>query len=482
MISGPASSPSNEEIVMRRIGISRGPSPVQLAAGAQNKNSKPFAAVRKALALVALMLPLAAHAGTPTEIVLHTYADTFTNENGGPISGPVIDASGNLYGTTYGVGSCSVGCGSVFKLNLLTDGRYFYQTLYNFRGGARDGENPYGAPILDSAGNIYGTTTTGGFAGVVYKLSPLGNGKYKETVIHNFAEHDSNDGQQPYSTLAFDKAGSLYGTTNQGGGGFGGTFCLNGCGTVFKLAPNADGTWTESVIHSFPGTAGNTDGQNPHGGVVFDSAGNLWGTTQTGGNMEACLQFLDPTGCGIVFELTPQADGTWAETVFEFSGESTGFNPWDGLVIDKADNLYGMVTNGGGGNGAVFKLTPKAGGGVTETIIHPFTVCGTVCTDGANPENGLTIDESGNLYGTTDLGGGGGGPTGNGVVFKLTPNPNGTWTEKILHRFTGGADGAFPLDDRVAVDSAGDVFGTAFNGGQIGLCPAGCGVVFAIKP
>jgi uncharacterized repeat protein (TIGR03803 family) len=446
--------------------------------------SKPFGALRKALALAALMLPLASTSWAATETVLHVYVDTLSNENGGPISGLAMDASGNLYGTTFGVGACSVGCGSVFKLTRQSSGEFTYQAIYKFLGLGIDGENPYGAPILDSAGNIYGTTTAGANGGVVYKLSPQANGTYKETILHFFGGFGSNDGTQPYSTLVFDKAGNLYGTTNQGGGGAGGTFCLNGCGTVFKLAPNADGTWTESVIHSFTGDAGSTDGQNPHGGVVFDSAGNLWGTTQTGGNMEACLQFLDPSGCGTVFELTPQSNGEWLEsTLFEFAGESTGFNPWDGLVIDKSGNLYGMVTNGGGGNGAVFKLTPQSGGGVTETIIHAFTVCGTTCTDGANPENGITIDASGNLYGTTDLGGGGGGiPQGHGVVFKLTPHPNGTWTEKILHRFTGGIDGAFPLDDHVVVDSAGNVFGTAFNGGQTGLCPAGCGVVFEIKP
>ncbi len=472
---------------MRRIGIRIGSSPVRLAVGTKIQISKPLPALSKALALVALMLPLAGPAwasSEPKEIVLHTYVDTLTSENGGPISGMAIDAAGNLYGTTFGVGACSVGCGSIFKLALQSNGKYAYQTIYVFKGGATDGENPYGAPILDSAGNIYGTTTTGGFGGVVYELSPTTGGKYKETVLHNFGSSDSNDGTQPYSTLAFDKAGNLYGTTNQGGGGFGGTFCLNGCGTVFELTHNADGTWTESVIHSFPGTKGNTDGQNPRGGVVFDSAGNLWGTTQTGGNLVACTQFLDVSGCGTVFELTPQADGTWVEsTLFDFDGEATGFNPWDGLVIDKSGNLYGMVTNGGGGNGAVFELTPEAGGGVTEAIIHPFTVCGNVCTDGANPENGLTIDAAGNLYGTTDLGGGGGGvPQGFGVVFKLTRNANGTWKEQILHRFTGGTDGSFPLDDRVAVDAAGDVFGTTFNGGVVSLCPSGCGVVFELKP
>jgi uncharacterized repeat protein (TIGR03803 family) len=468
---------------MNRSGNLHGPVAVVLDSRAKLQPNKGFNILSKTLALVILLMPLAANSWAATEVVLHTYVDTEFSENGGPISGMAIDSSGNLYGTTYGVGSCSVGCGSVYKLTKQASGRFVYQTIYKFRGGASDGENPYGAPILDSAGNIYGTTQNGGGGGVVYKLSPNANGTYQETVIHSFGAFGSNDGSEPFSTLAFDAAGNLYGTTNQGGGGAGGTFCLNGCGTVFELSPNSDGSWTETVIHSFPGTKGNTDGQNPHGGVVFDNAGNLWGTTQTGGNLQACLQFLDVSGCGTVFELTPQGNGQWEETtLFEFSGEGTGFNPWDGLVIDAAGNLYGMVTNGGGGNGAVFKLTPQSGGGVTETIIHPFKVCGTICTDGANPENGITIDSAGNLYGTTDLGGGGGVPQGNGVVFKLTPNSNGTWKEQILHRFTGGSDGAFPLDDHVAVDSNGNVFGTAFNGGQIGLCPAGCGVVYEITP
>jgi uncharacterized protein YceK len=470
-----------KEDIVSRTGISRRPAPA-MHAGTYGVFIRTLRAI---LALAALTLLLAANAGAANELVLHTWVDTATNENGGSVAGLAIDAEGNLYGVTFGTAACSVGCGSVFELAKQSNGNYVYRTLYNFLGsGSSDGANPYGAPILDSAGNIYGTTMAGGNgSGIAYELSPTANGKFKETVLHVFGAFGSNDGAQPFSTLAFDSFGNLYGTTNQGGGGTGGTFCLNGCGTVFELAPNGDGSWTESVIHSFPGTKGNSDGQNPHGGVVFDSAGNLWGTTQNGGNMEACLQFIDVTGCGTVFELTLQSNGGWLETtLFEFDGENSGFNPWDGLVIDGKDHLFGMVTNGGNGNGAVFELVPKAGGGVNEDVIHPFTVCGTICTDGANPENGLTIDVAGNLYGTTDLGGGGGSPTGNGTVFKLTPMPNGPWKETILHRFTGGADGGFPLDDRVAVDAEGNVFGTTFDGGQAGLCPAGCGVVFEIRP
>jgi uncharacterized repeat protein (TIGR03803 family) len=440
---------------VKRIGIWNGPMPAVMAAGA----------------LILIGVPSQA----ATETVLYTFVDTSTNENGGPISGLASDAKGNLYGTTFGTGACSVGCGEVFKLTSNGSGQFTFSVLYSFQGsGVGDGANPNGAPILDSAGNIYGTTVSGGNgSGVVYKLTPMANGAYSETVLHVFGAFGTNDGTQPYSTLAFDKEGNLYGTTNQGGGGASNTFCQNGCGTVFELSPSSNGTWTETVIHSFPGTQGSTDGQNPHGGVVFDASGNLWGTTQTGGDMKTCIQLGDATGCGTVFKLTPESNGQWEETtLFKFTGENTGFNPWDGLVIDRAGNLYGMTTNGGGASGTVFEVTPLRGGGVTEKVIHAFTNG----TDGANPFNGLTIDASGNLYGTVDFG----GVADNGIVFKLTPDGNGTWTEDILYTFTGGTDGGDPMDDRVVVDSSGNVFGTTFNGGDFGICPAGCGVVFEV--
>jgi uncharacterized repeat protein (TIGR03803 family) len=443
-----------EEIFVKRIGISKGPASALLAAGA--------------------LLLTGVHAQAATETVLFTFVDTSTNENGGPISGLAADANGNLYGTTFGTGACSVGCGEVFKLTSNGNGQFTLSVLYSFQGsGVGDGANPMGAPILDSAGNIYGTTFAGGNgSGIVYKLTLMANGTYHETVLHTFGAFGTNDGTQPFSTLVFDKQGNLYGTTNQGGGGASNTFCQNGCGTVFKLSPNSNGPWTETVIHSFPGMQGSTDGQNPHGGVIFDAAGNLWGTTENGGNMRACVRFEDVTGCGTVFKLTEQSNGQWEETtLFKFAGQSTGFNPWDGLVIDKAGNLYGMTTNGGNASGTVFEVTPTSSG-VTEKVIHSFTNG----NDGSNPFNGLTIDASGNLYGTVDFG----GPTDHGIVFKLTPNGNGTWTEDVLYAFTGGTDGADPMDDRVVVDSAGNVFGTTFNGGDFGLCTLGCGVVFEV--
>jgi uncharacterized repeat protein (TIGR03803 family) len=423
------------------------------------------------------------------ERVLHTFNIATA---GGPVSGLAMDANGNLYGTTRlgGLGSCTEGCGVVFKLTRNSKGGVTYSVIHSFVGFASDGGNPFGAPIVDTAGNVYGTTTDGGKAGcgVVYRLSPTATGKYQETILHSFNRFakPNDDGCNPESYLVSDAAGNLYGTTNKGGsGGENGTFCSNGCGSVFKLAPNGDGTYTENVIHSFPGTKGNTDGQNPVGGLVFDSAGNLWGSTQAGGN-----------GNGTVFELTPNSDGTYTEsTLFMFTGASTGFDPNTDLVIDKAGNLYGTAVNGGLGHGVVFKVTPQPGGGVKESIIHAFVLCNTtVCPDGIFPFNGLTIDGNGTLYGTVDLGGGAsnqcstGTPAlGCGIVYKLTPNAQGKFTETILYRFQGFADGATPEDDRLVIDASGSIFGTTAEGGNSTACPAdgfgtpgGCGVVFEV--
>ena len=448
--------------------------------------------LRGTLAVLAVTLILMPNSwAASSERVLHTFNIATA---GFPVSGLAMDANGNLYGTTLrgGLGTCSEGCGVVFKLTKNNQGGVTYSILHSFVGFASDGGAPFGAPIVDSAGNVYGTTTIGGKAdcGVGYRLSPTAGGDYKETILHSFNKSSkrNDDGCNPESYLVSDAAGNLYGTTNKGGGGgVNGTFCLNGCGSVFKLAPNGDGTYTESVIHSFPGKKGNTDGRNPVGGLVFDSAGNLWGSTQGGGN-----------GNGTVFELTPNSDGTYTEsTLFMFTGASTGFDPNTDLVIDKAGNLYGTAVNGGKGHGVVFQITPQPGGGVKESIIHAFVLCNaTVCPDGIFPFNGLTIDANGALYGTVDLGGGAsnqcstGTPAlGCGIVYKLTPNAQGKFTETILYRFQGFADGATPEDDRLVIDASGNIFGTTAQGGNPTACPAdgfgtpgGCGVVFEVTP
>jgi uncharacterized repeat protein (TIGR03803 family) len=456
------------------------------------KHRRLTSALRGTVAALAVTLILMPNSWAASrERVLHTFNIATA---GFPVSGLAMDANENLYGTTRlgGVGGCSEGCGVVFKLTRNNKGGATYSVLHTFAGAFSDGGNPFGAPIVDSAGNVYGTTTNGGKGdcGVVYRLSPTAGGEYKETILHSFNRFTkrNDDGCGPESSLVSDAAGNLYGTTNKGGGGgVNGTFCDNGCGSVFKLAPNGDGTYIESVIHSFPGTKGNRDGQNPVGGVILDSAGNLWGSTPAGGN-----------GNGTVFELTPNSDGTYTEsTLFMFTGASTGFDPNTDLVIDQAGNIYGTAVNGGLGKGVVFKVTPQAGGGVKESVIHAFALCNaTICPDGLFPSNGLTIDANGTLYGPLDPAGGASNhcstrtpALGCGIVYKLTPNAKGKFAETILYRFRGFADGATPEDGRLVIDASGNIFGTTAEGGNSTACPSGpfgtpggCGVVFEVTP
>ncbi len=441
-----------------------------------------------ALAVTLILMPNSWAASSET--VLHTF-NIATAAN--PVTGLATDGDGNLYGTTRlgGPGACGAGCGVVFKLTKTGKGGFTYSVLHTFTGPFSDGGNPFGAPLVDSAGNVYGTTADGGAAGcgVVYRLSPMAGGEYQETILHSFNKfvHRNKDGCNPESYLISDAAGNLYGTTNRGGGGqVNGTFCDNGCGTVFKLTPGKHGKYKESVIHSFPGTKGNTDGRNPVGGLVLDGAGNLWGSTPVGG----------VGGIGTVFELTPNPDGTYTEsTLYSFTGDTTGWFPNTNLVIDQAGNLYGTTVNGGLDNGAgvVFKVTPELGGGVEESIIHTFSCNGGVCNDGVTPFNGLRIDANGTLYGTVDLGGDGSGQCGTdlgcGIVYTLTPNAQGEFTETILYRFQGFADGAEPGGDSLIIDASGNIFGTTTEGGDsnacpgvLGVSPGGCGVVFEVAP
>ena len=438
------------------------------------------------------------------EKVLHTF--TNTPDGNTPSSGLVRDSAGNLYGTSLYGGSQSnacprtVGCGVVYKISR-PGGQFTETVIYQFKGELLDGQFPAGSVVFDSSGNLYGTTSSGGDAGcgIVYELTPTTSGQWKETILHNFNTFTgNNDGCSPYSYLVFDSQGNLYGTTKEGGGGATNTFCDRGCGTVFKLSPQANGKWAETVIHSFPGTAGNFDGQNPYSGLVFDNAGNLWGTTQAGGTGGVvCNPFGSPPGCGTVFELSPNSDGTWSETtLFSFQDASTGWYPYYGLTADSSGNLYGHVVNGGPGNGAIYKITPQ-NGTITESLIYTFAPCDEVqgCLDGVFPWSGLAFDSAGNLYGSTLLGGGanfncnvgGSRPTGCGTTFKLTPQSDGTWSETILYRFLGTSDGQEPQGDNVLVTASGQVIGTTLTGGSKQACPSnsssgGCGVVWKVTP
>jgi uncharacterized repeat protein (TIGR03803 family) len=339
-------------------------------------------------------------------------------------------------------------------------------------------KNPQGNLIFDKAGNLYGTasegpgsTTCGGVGcGIVWKLAPNSGGSWTYSILHVF---EGSDGDRPLAGLVFDAGGNLYGTTFQGGAS---TVCPLGCGVVFKLAPNPDGTWTESVLYSFTGGA---DGSSPQAGLIFDAAGNLYGTTVGGGDWDNC-----GSGCGVVFKLAPNPDGTWTYSVlYSFTGADGG-GPVAGLIFDAAGNLYGTADVGGNirdcivGCGVVFKLAPNPDGTWTESVLYSFTGG----ADGRFVKAGLIFDAAGNLYGTTAFGGDmqdcGGGC---GVVFMLAPNPDGTWTYSVLYSFTGGADGGGPVAGLI-FGAAGNLYGTSSAGGNIRDCNVGCGVVFKLVP
>jgi uncharacterized repeat protein (TIGR03803 family) len=332
-----------------------------------------------------------------------------------------------------------------------------FTNMHTFSGG-EDGRQPTGRVVLDADGNLYGVTPGGGGntcfggtqCGVVFKIAP----DKTESVLYNFK--GGSDGASPYGELIADKNGNRYGTTFAGGGSDCSGF---GCGTVFKLAPDG----SETVLYAFAG--GNDDGSNPDTGLVFDTAGNLYGVTQYGGGA-GCYG----SGCGTVFKVAP--DGK--ETVLHiFAGGTDGAIPSASLIVDATGNLYGTTDEGGAtdcdhrGCGTVFKIAPDG----SETVLHAFQGG----NDGAHPRNAsLLADQGGNQYGTTAYGGSTVfcAGTGCGTVFKLAPNG----TETLLHVFKSENKGTEPFAGVIA-DGGGNLYGTTVIGGK-----AGAGTIFKLAP
>jgi uncharacterized repeat protein (TIGR03803 family) len=305
-------------------------------------------------------------------------------------------------------------------------------TLYTFTG-TPDGANPQ-SRLTFSGGNLYGTTYDGGLGfGTVFELAPDGTGGWTETVLYSFCSvANCADGQNPtYSHVTFDSQGNLYGTAFGGG--------ANGFGVVFELSPGQSG-WTETVLYSF---ANSPDGANPVNGLLMDAAGNLYGTTFAGGSQ----------GNGAIYELSPSGGG-WTEKVIVANISSTH----SGLTMDAHGNIFGTTYR------AVFKMVPTSKGGWNLTKIFNFPKIGT------NPNGTPVLDSAGNVYGTTFAG----GVNNDGMVYKLIPGAGGTWTEQVLHSF--GAANSNPLAG-LAIDSAGNLYGTTSQGGL-----HGDGTVFALSP
>ncbi len=310
-----------------------------------------------------------------------------------PTSPLTFDSSGNLYGTTWFGGVLNDG--TAFELTPSSSGPWNETSLHDFSPHGHDGTFPRSGIIFDKLGNAYGTTTGGGLYGngTVFQLSPLPGGGWKENILHNF--HDT-DGWQPTPGLVMDSAGNLYGTT-----GFGGlsSACNSGCGVAFEVSPTPQGGWKEKVIFNFS----NSSGSSPFTPLSIDSTGNLYGMTTGGGRY----------GLGGVFELS-RATGTWKLTILHnFNSSGDGNNGSGALAFDAAGNIYGATGYGGTyGVGTVFELSPQANGQWKETILHNFNSAG---GDGYSPGSGPILDSSGNLYGTTENG----GAYNNGAVYEI---------------------------------------------------------------
>jgi uncharacterized repeat protein (TIGR03803 family) len=340
-----------------------------------------------------------------------------------------------------------IGLGMVFAFQAIPNGALAekFKAIYTFHG-TEDGNASNGPPYRDKSGNLFGTTMLGGTngKGTVFEVGRDG----RETVIHNFGT--GSDGAYPSSGLIAAKGGKLVGTTQSGG--------THNAGIVFSIAPNG----TETVLYNFGGYP--IDGAEPVAGLIIDKAGNLYGTTAQGGSDPNC-----GTGCGTVFELTSAGSESMLHS-FSY-GNGDGVGPAAGLLMDQAGNLYGTTAVGGSGNacvsgcGTVFEISSQG----TESILYYFRGGG----DGQEPFAGLIEDHKGNLYGTTQNGGGTGcGGSGCGTVFRLQPNGD----EAILHAFKGGKDGEQPYYSGVISDKGGNLYGTTLLGGT-----SNAGTVFEVE-
>jgi uncharacterized repeat protein (TIGR03803 family) len=356
-----------------------------------------------------------------------------------PASPLTFDAAGNAYGTTASGGDFDLG--TIFMLTPAGE----EQVLYSFTGGG-DGSDPHGGVILDAAGNLYGTTVAGGSGGicagdgcgVVFELTDSG-GSWTLNTLYNFT--GLNDGFGPGSPLIFDGAGNLYGTAPDGGAHF--------AGVVFELSP-AQGGWRQKVIHAF--TGGKDGAVGSLGALLIDAAGNLYGTAELGG----------PAGAGSIYRLSPNGHGSFKSTVlYDFQGMPDGANPYGGLISDTSGNLYGTTYFGGAsGMGTVFQLTAGPNGTWQENTLYTFQGG----TDGSFPTTTLLFDSAFTLYGTTSTGG---RPSCDcGTIFSLKLS-RGHWKEKLLHHFGVGRDGSYPIYG-LTFDASGNLFGTTPVGGAAG--------------
>ncbi len=383
-----------------------------------------------ALAATALALAINATAA-PKYKVLHAFGQG--QDGAGLWASLVLDSKSNLYGMSEGGGT--TGYGTAFELTPHRSGRWSEKVIYDFDCYNGGGCMPSADPAMDATGNLYGKTTT-----TTFELTP-GQDGWGLTVLQN---------EGGPAGLVLDQAGSLYGPL--GAGQYSG-------GAISELVK--DQNWADNWLYSFcPKGWPCVDGAQPYAGVSWGPDGSLYGTTVEGGK----------AGYGVAFQLTPQQDGTWKETVLHsfpaFQGD--GQKPYEGVVLDKTGNVYGATAQGGASTncGVIFKLAQQANGKWKETILYDFPKISQGCA-----ANALAFDAKGNLWGTAQ-----GGTSSNGVVFELKPQRNGKWKYHVVHQFNW-KDGSFP-GAAVVFDGKGNLYGTTIAGGA----PYYGGVVFEITP
>lgn len=386
-------------------------------------------------------------------------------DGGNSMAGLTIDAAGNLYGTSCGVPcqSSRNNAGTVFRLSKKGSG-WVFTPLYDFRGG-KDGAAPEARVVIGPDGSLYGTTINGGSYGygTVFNLKPPPSvspnifGRWAETVLFSFT--GGSDGANPEAEVVFDQAGNLYSTTFAGGQGQG----AYGWGVVFQLAPAGLG-WAESVLHTF---SGGGDGGWPVDGLIFDSAGNLYGTTAYGGTWGRYGCSFG-WSCGTVFKLAQSSSGWTESVVYSLQGGTDGGNPIGGVIFGVDGYLYGTTSWGGSnGGGTVFSIN--------HPWLAPYPLIGSTNDYLPGSWASLTMDSVGNMYGTTYLD----GAHHDGSVFQINAScgcGGCSWNYRLLHEFTGGSDGGSSLGS-VVLDRNGNIFGTTYAGGTYGY-----GVIFEITP
>jgi uncharacterized repeat protein (TIGR03803 family) len=334
--------------------------------------------------------------GQWTEKALFNFGDVADDGAYAPLAGLVFDRAGNLFGTTLGGGGSADQYGTVFELSPTASGKWTFKIVHVF--GGTDGQQPRSPLTMDSAGDLYGTTSENGLygKGTVFKLTRGAGGVWTEETVYSFGAV-SGDGGYSFEPVAIDSSGNIWGTSQQLG--------AYGFGAIYEISPNSSGGWTETIVHSF---AGGTDGAYPECGFIFDAAGNLYGTTTYGGS----------SSHGIIFELSPAVGGGWTmTTLYNFDG-TDGYDAMGNLAFGPDGTLYGTTWSGGAyGQGNVFALKPSVGGTWSAKNLHSFQGG----QGGCDPWSGVALDSAGNLYGTTLYCGIGQGFNGVGTVFEIVP-------------------------------------------------------------